>query len=245
MSATPLPAIAPFLRLLASLATPGTVLPALVQGPLAAFGTVAGSLVRLDHDALVTLASVGYPTDELARYRAIPMDVDVPFVRAVLGRRVVGTPVRSLLDEYPLLRVDERMWASVLAQVPDGVLVSVPIALDDVVAGAYGFLAADPAAAAAEADLLGLSAALGLWMTHPRRPTSPAPTRAAGSGLALTPRQARILRGVERGLGNASIALELGCSRDTVKADLQRAMRVLGVSTRQDAVERASGLGLL
>ncbi len=122
-----------------------------------------------------------------------------------------------------------------------------PITVEDSTVGVYGFLAADPEAASpdVEADLLGLAVALGLWMTHPRRPTPPERPRTAGPGLALTPRQSRILRGVERGLGNASIALELSCSPDTVKADLHRAMRVLGVSSRHDAVERATRLGLL
>ncbi len=242
MTGLHLPALGPFLRLLASLPSPAIVVPALVHGPLAAFGATAGSIVRLVGDELLTLASDGYPTDELARYRAIPMRGHLPFVLAVQQGMPVATSLRTLLDEYPLLEIDAGMWTSLLADLPDGVLMSVPIALDGTAVGAYGFLAADPAAASVDAQpaLLGLSAALGLWLTHPSRPAPPDLPRSWSPGLALTPRQASILQGVERGLGNASIALELGCSRDTVKADLQRALRVLGVSTRQEAVARAS-----
>ena len=247
MTGTPLPAMASFLRLLASLAAPAAVIPALVQGPLSAFGATSGSLVLLDGDELITLASHGYPDDHLSRYQAIPMSSPVPYVRTVRDGVPVSTSARSLLDEYPLLGIDADMWNSMLVDAPEGVLVDVPLSVDGTVVGAYGFLAADPRAASEDAQpaLLGLAAALGLWLTHPRRPAGPQRPRTGASGLALTPRQAAILSGVERGLGNATIALELECSPDTVKADLQRAMRILGVSSRNAAVERATELGLV
>ncbi len=104
--------MAPFLRLLGALAPPSAVVPALAHGPLAAFGTIAAGIVRLDGDELVTLASYGYPVDDLPRYHAIPMSAPVPYTRTVREARIVATPASTLLAEYPLLEMDDEMWGA-------------------------------------------------------------------------------------------------------------------------------------
>jgi PAS domain S-box-containing protein len=54
--------------------------------------------------------------------------------------------------------------------------------------------------------------------------------------LHLTPRQAEVLRLLERGRSTAQIAEELGLSRQTVRNHISRLLRALGVSSRLEAV---------
>jgi len=54
-----------------------------------------------------------------------------------------------------------------------------------------------------------------------------------------------ILRLVELGKSNASIAMALGYSASTVKAEMQKALRALKVNDRVAAAKRARDLGLL
>ena len=97
------------------------------------------------------------------------------------------------------------------------------------------------------ATLYGISSALGLWMTHPDSP-SPRSDRLQRTGhglLHLTDRQQQILRLVELGKSNTSIAMTLGFSSSTIKQELQRVTRSTGATDRLDAVARARSLGLL
>jgi DNA-binding NarL/FixJ family response regulator len=68
--------------------------------------------------------------------------------------------------------------------------------------------------------------------------------RSAGL-LHVTERQKQILRLVEVGKSNTGIALALGYSVSTIKQELQRVMRAMGVSDRTEAAARARSLGLL
>jgi DNA-binding NarL/FixJ family response regulator len=57
--------------------------------------------------------------------------------------------------------------------------------------------------------------------------------------LHLTPRQAQVLRLLERGRSTAQIAEELGLSRETVRNHIRRLLRALGASSRLEAVALA------
>ena len=59
--------------------------------------------------------------------------------------------------------------------------------------------------------------------------------------LGLTARQAEVLRLVATGLSERDIAGRLGISHRTVQKHLERAYRVLGVTTRSAAAELAWG----
>lgn len=54
--------------------------------------------------------------------------------------------------------------------------------------------------------------------------------------LHLTPRQAEVLRLLERGRSTEQIAEELGVSRETVRNHIRRLLRALGASSRLEAV---------
>jgi PAS domain S-box-containing protein len=61
----------------------------------------------------------------------------------------------------------------------------------------------------------------------------------AHPGLRLTPRQAEVLRLLERGRSTEQIADELGLSRQTVRNHISRLLQALGVSSRLEAVALA------
>ena len=61
----------------------------------------------------------------------------------------------------------------------------------------------------------------------------------------LTPRQTQILRLLALGMTNRRIARELRLSENTVRTHVERIRRVMGASTRGEAVARARELGIL
>lgn len=69
--------------------------------------------------------------------------------------------------------------------------------------------------------------------------------RGDGPPVALTPREAEVLRHVAAGQTNKSIALKLGISEHTVKFHLGSAMTKLGSSSRAEAVAVAIRRGLI
>ena len=59
--------------------------------------------------------------------------------------------------------------------------------------------------------------------------------------LRLTPRQAEVLRLLERGRSTTQIAEELGLSRETVRNHVRHLLRAVGASSRLEAVAIARG----
>lgn len=69
--------------------------------------------------------------------------------------------------------------------------------------------------------------------------------RGEAPAVALSPREADVLRGVAAGQTNKAIALKLGISEHTVKFHLGGAMTKLGAASRAEAVASALRLGLI
>ena len=88
--------------------------------------------------------------------------------------------------------------------------------------------------------------AAGLLLLRPHAdgtPEEPAPlTIGAGS---LSARQLQVLSGLREGLTMGQIASRLGFSDSSIRAESLAIYRHLGVHTRDDAVRRAHGAGLL
>jgi two-component system, NarL family, nitrate/nitrite response regulator NarL len=122
-------------------------------------------------------------------------------------------------------------------------------------AGAQAILRrdADPAqiAAALPALMQGLSVVDGAFAAALARPTTlstPVPWADLESERLveeLTPRELAVLRLVAEGLPNKTIALRLGISEHTVKFHVNAILGKLGVSSRTEAVVRATRLGLI
>jgi LuxR family maltose regulon positive regulatory protein len=74
--------------------------------------------------------------------------------------------------------------------------------------------------------------------------TSSAQTRPTG-GSPLTPAELRLLPYLQTHLTIREIGERLFVSRNTVSSEVASIYRKLGVSSRNDAVERATAIGLL
>lgn len=238
-----------FLRFLATLPAPDDLARALLLGPMARFDTGAVSLTQVEGEVLELHGTCGYTQGEVDGYWRVPLSVPTPFSRCVREAEVLIDDIEEVTTRFEALRVDEPLWDGFMQRFGVGQVISAPIILQGTVIGAFGGITRSKRewSSLDFAILDGISSALGLWMTHPDSP-SPRSDRLAHrdtSVLHLTHRQQEILRLVEVGKSNTSIAMGLGYSASTIKQELQRIMRSMGVSTRQEAAARARAAGLL
>ena len=76
-------------------------------------------------------------------------------------------------------------------------------------------------------------------------PAEPAVNLAATDGTSLTAREREVLRLMAQGMGNKSIARELGISTHTAKFHVASVMAKLDVHSRTEAVSRGIREGLV
>ena len=238
-----------FLRFLANLPEPDNVARALLLGPMSLFDTGAVSITQVRGEALELNGTYGYTPGEVDGYWRVPLSVPTPFSRCVREAEVIVDEIEEVTTNFEVLRVDQGMWDGFMERFGVGQVISAPIVFQGMVIGAFGGITRSKRRwnSLDFALLDGISSALGLWMTHPDTPTSRTDRllRRDSGILDLSQRQQQILRLVEVGKSNTAIALALGYSVSTIKQELQRVMRNLGVSDRTDAAERARSLGLL
>lgn len=238
-----------FLRFLANLPAPDNVARALLLGPLSVFDTGAVSITQVRGEALELNGTSGYTPGEVDGYWRVPLSVPTPFSRCVREAEVIIDEIEEVTTNFEALQVDEGLWQGFMDRLGVGQVISAPILFQGTVIGAFGGITRSKRHwnSLDFALLDGISSALGLWMTHPDTPTSRTDRlhRRDASLLHVTQRQQQILRLVEVGKSNTAIALALGYSVSTIKQELQRVMRNMGVSDRSDAAERARSLGLL
>lgn len=238
-----------FARYLSSFPDPHAVARALVLGPLTRFQAASASIAVLDGPDLRLVSAHGYAPEVVDRYRVLPRSIGTPFSRALEEGEVVVDSFAQLLEGYRGLEVDRDIWEAIYAETGNGIVVSSPVVAEGFPVGAFGFIAPfDGVLTSLDFSLLdGISALLGMWLTHPRSQVEePGVLRvAAENHLHLSERQQRILELVEQGKSNGAIAFALGYSVSTVKQEMQRALRTLRVNDRWAAVRRARELGLV
>ena len=242
-------ALPQFLRYLSTLPRPDDLARALRLGPMGSFGTQAISIVRIAGESLELIGTHGYEQAEVDRYSLVPLSVPTPFSRSVLQGEALIDELEDVLSTFEVLQMDEDLWSGFLERFGPGQVINSPIVLQGTVIGAFGGITRSKRewSSLDFAVLDGISSALGLWMTHPDTAVA-APDRLAtpsNGSMHITNRQASILRLVESGRSNTSIAMTLGYSVSTVKQELQRTMRAMRVSDRLEAAARARSLGLL
>lgn len=238
-----------FLRFLANLPAPDNVARALLLGPMSTLDTGAVSITQVRGEALELNGTYGYTPGEVDGYWRVPLSVPTPFSRCVREAEVVIDEIEEVTTRFEALQVDEGMWQGFMDRFGVGQVISAPIVFQGTVIGAFGGITRSKRrwTSLDFALLDGISSALGLWMTHPDTPTTRTDRllRRDEGILHVTQRQQQILRLVEIGKSNTAIALALGYSVSTIKQELQRVMRNMGVSDRVDAAARARSLGLL
>lgn len=238
-----------FLRFLANLPAPDNVARALLLGPMSLFDTGAVSITQVRDEALELNGTYGYTPGEVDGYWRVPLSIPTPFSRCVREAEAIVDEIEEVTTRFEALRVDGNLWQGFMDRFGVGQVISAPIVFQGTVIGAFGGITRSKRQwnSLDFALLDGISSALGLWMTHQDTPTARTDRllRRDTGVLHVTQRQQQILRLVEVGKSNTAIALALGYSVSTIKQELQRVMRNMGVSDRADAAERARSLGLL
>jgi DNA-binding CsgD family transcriptional regulator len=229
---------------------PATVPRALTVGPLSNF-SAEGCFLAFPHgtDCLRTMGAVGFTDEEMDRYSLVPLSIAAPMTESFLQSDVVILPFAEMWDRYEVVRIDQELWDALGERFGDGDVVHAPIRAQGVTLGVVGFYTTETRRwDAKDIEFIhGVCASLGIWATHPLSGVqTPEIWRPVSTTvIALSDRQQEILRLIELGKSNASIAMSLGYSASTVKAEIQRALRALKVNDRVAAAKRARDLGLL
>lgn len=237
-----------FLQYLTTFPDPDSVATASVRGPLAQFGCRTFAIwVILNPEELNCVGTHGLENYGFDRYYRVPISFSAPLTDSFLASTTVILPVSDVVVKYPSLRIDLDFWDKVQSDFGDGDVGQVPIFVDGTPIGAFAFICDrvhqwDPRSIAL---LDGLAAGLGLWLSHPRSKIFDSPRLGNHNGLALTPRQIDILKMVEEGKSNLAIAHSLGFSQSTVKQELQRIMKRLKATSRDEAVSLAREMNLV
>lgn len=239
-----------FTMFLSAFPHPATVPRALALGPWSNFDA-HGCFLAFPHDTdyLRTMGGYGFSDDEMDRYSIVPLTIESPVTECFRESEVVVMPFAELWDRYEVVRIDKDLWDRMADRFGEGDVVHAPIQAQGATLGVVGFYTASRRAwDAKDVEFIqGVCATLGIWATHPlsgvQTPEIWRPVSA--SVIALSDRQQEILRLVELGKSNASIAMSLGYSSSTVKAEIQKALRALKVNDRIAAAKRARDLGLL
>lgn len=232
-----------FLRYLGTFPGPDAVAYALAGGPLAHLETTDVVLMRGDGAGSLIPDGWSRSVESLAaRVPPIPVASELPIARAYRDGEPVEVTADRLHVDFPAMSYLETLIGE--AHMPRAaVLVAAPITCQGRSVGGFAAWVAQPLQNE-DFPLLGaVSAALGLWMTHPLAGLSTrAPSREA---RLLSERQACILRLVAEGKTNKAIASVLGYSESTVKLELSRTMELLKANDRRQAVQVARNLRLL
>ena len=215
---------------------------ALVEGPGRHFDAAVCSILVREPDEMYVVGRHGYTgTTPQARF---PVWGDLPVAQAVREGTVVVCDTGQAEDEFAELGP---AWRHTPELAGRATIVCAPITARGISLGGY-FLACDsrPTWNSLAFGLLeGVGRSLAMWLEREGLiPAVPSPD-AAPEVPDLTPRQVALLRMLAAGRTTAAMAAALGCSVSTVKADLQRIGRLIGISERTALVGRAVELGLL
>ena len=184
------------------------------------------SLATTDDFEIVDVAESG--TEALERARQVNPDV------VLLDLRLPGIDGLEILHRLNRSDLDAKLV--VLSACDDAEIVDLALR-----AGASAFITKriDPHDLAAA-----LRQALDQTLFQPFR-ANPVIEKGASPEPALTKRELAVLRGVAEGLSNKEIARRMAYAEQTVKLDLTRVYRKLGVSSRTEAMAVAYRTGLL
>lgn len=239
---------ASFLQFLTTFPQADLVAQAMMRGPLAPFGCRATSLWKHgDFEDLVRIGLHGGAEYDDDRYARISLAVKAPLTESFKRSAVVLVPLEEVTMQFPNLEMDQDFWSELTKRNGNGDVGHVPIIVHGAPIGVYVFLC-DQVHDWTPMDLVildSLAASLGLWMSHPESKAMDPRTSESFQGLSLSARQIAILNLVREGKSNTAISTRLGYSQSTIKQELRWIMRRLRVTSRADAVTRATDLNLL
>ncbi len=245
-------ALCNFLRFLSGNPDGNATARSMVLGALAPIGVVCGQIYAYNGTSdLDLIGNFGFPDDEAANYRTLPISMPLPICDAFTSLVAVVRTPQQLAAQYALLASEPELLREAQGD-PDlaGSIICVPVMYSGVPVGALSLLQS-PVMEWMPADwtyLDGATSAIGMWMTNQRsilidrwRRAAPTPHRE----VRITERQRQILEKVAVDRTNGEIARDLGYSVPTIKKDLQQIMRILGTQDRRATAGRAREIGLL
>ena len=239
------PSLAALMRLLAEDPDGDSVVRAIVGGPLARLGVRMSTVTVADRDhrRLVQLGSFGLDPDAAREYRYTPLDHSHPVGAAVLNIETVRMSMRSVSARYPLVAGVANRHPSI----DTAEMIAMPVLSRGVPVGGF-FLTSDrpmPRTWQFHETLVSISQSLAPWMLLRLNQVMSQPVvPSRSSALMFSDRERTIIRLVGDGMTNLEIADHLGYSEATVRADLGRMSKMLGISGRREIVRRVKELGL-
>ena len=189
------------------------------------------------------LGSHGMSDTNVGAYSVTPLNRLHPGGATVLDSETIWVSMRALGERFPLAASDavreEALGAAEALSVP---VLSRGRAVGTVFLVAYRPF---PRTWAFHDTLTAVSQSLALWILLRRESVRATPHEATrASRLVVTDRERDVLVLVREGMTNAGIGRALGYSEATVRADLGRLSRMLGVNGRREIARRAEELGL-
>ncbi|MEY4009928.1 MAG: Bacterial regulatory protein luxR family [Actinomycetota bacterium] len=223
------------------------------DGEIVATAIRTGPLARLPVD-MVTVSSVhpklglikiegamGLSDRSLRDYRFTPLNHLHPVGLCAMSGELQSMTMKSMAAQFPLVSAETRsnQWFE------SGDAVFLPITCRGRTLGVLmiTFQQQIERTWALLEQLSALAQSLSLWLLL-REPDSPRMNVPQSSPMILRTREIDVLRFVEGGLTNGRIAEETGYSEATIRADLLRLSKMLGVRGRREVVRRARELGL-
>lgn len=237
-----------FLQYLTAFPDSDLVARAAARGPLAQFGCQSLTLwSNQNPEELACVGVHGMSDFDFERYSTLPVVFQTPLTESFLASTTIILPITEIINKFPQMAIDQDFWDDATEKNGNGDVGHVPVSVNGTPIGAFAFFCnrLNEWTPKAISILDGLSAALGLWMSHPLSNVLQPPKNASREGLSLTSRQVAILHLVREGKSNASISARLGFSQSTIKQELQWIMKRLKVHTRTEAAARASELHLI
>ena len=252
VSASGLLGLPQFMRFMSGCPDSQSVVDALLHGTLAHFGALACHIYRYEEpNQLVLLAGRGLDEQIMARCRSASLDFDTPVADVFFSLEIESLSFSEMLNRYETIRIaDEQLWHDYINVHGDQTIICAPIIMNGIAVGAYtAFLPENYALNNIDhAVYAGIGSLLGMWMTHKDHVRLLRPMDfefVDDLPIQLTERQISILSLIADGRSVSSITQVLGYSPSTIRQEIQRAMKILRVTDRADAVLKARDLGLL
>jgi DNA-binding CsgD family transcriptional regulator len=240
-------AVIDFLRSINEVTDAASLASLLAEGLLAPWSPsqLGVFVVDAERRSLSLETSYGLSADQIAGHSHVSLEVRLPVTQVFITGEEGWWDMRDATEAFPVVKGWAALGPAPMAAEglatpiratgrPLGVLL---ITFPDGVERSWALRSRIDAAVSA----------LGLWLRAQDghlASRSAARSRAA-RGVRLTARQHRLLELVGTGATNAQIAADLSVSVGTVKADLSRLFRVLGVSRREELPDVARAAGLL
>ena len=246
MTRQPLGGLPTFLDAVSRAPHPDAVSQAMVEGPGAALGAVAATVLWARDPHLVILGSYGYQRSEIDGLTWIDLYSDYPLSQSYWEQEPLILRNSETVDAYEAMRRPGSRWHSLNERMPDGDIISAPILSQGRCWGTYA-LACEKSRDWSALDIAlldSMSHALGMWLTHPDSGVAMPPEENLDD-VELTERQITILQLMASGRTNLAISHALQVSVSTVKQDIARILIQLEAQDRHTALARANDMGLV